>query len=342
MQGPRYLLVGGSNCLITEGFGARLVRRLPGVWNNQSLGSSSSLRGLDFLLTHPDLAEQADVIVFEYALNDLIFETGGTLDPLVHRHWLQVLASQPALSRKLRFVLLCGRAATRRVAAGESAVVDHYRAVGETFGIPVIDLMDDIAQAVAAEGDSAVFKDHDHFTELHVDRLVARAALALAQAAPGPAAPSSSQPGAMLVGIDPLDEGERTGVQAFEYRTRLVSARLARLSAGASLTFESPGGLLVGFYAVCGGDAAAVRLTHRGHDRLKILRQRGRRAKSYLALSHLTAPIPTREGERITVRQASDPYGVPGATLDPTQGQRIEASPADIEFGRFLFLAPAP
>lgn len=335
---PRYLLVGGSNCIVREGFGAALQARVPGRWRNESLGASSSLRGAEFLLRHLELVERWDVILFEYALNDIIFEADRTLDPMTHLAVLRALASQPVIRQRLRFVLMRGRHG-RLGRERASFVLDHYRRVSAEFKIGTIDLLDTIGALENASA-AGTFADADHFTPEAVTALVDAAAPQLAQVPALAHAPEESRHAAPeLRTVDPLtDAVESKEVAPEAFRTSLVSARVVRLGADSRVVIRSPGGLLAGFYALSGPESGWLRISHRRHNVLKDLRPEAQAGKTFLAMRHLTTPIPTERGDEMVFRHARDPYRIARSSVDASRRRLMEPGGDSVSIGRIVFL----
>jgi hypothetical protein len=337
------LLVGGSNCLVKEGYGARLQAALPGRWRSESLGGSPSLRGVDYLLQRPELVERMDSIVFEYTLNDLIFEVAGTLEPLTHLEGLRTLAARPEVAERLSFVMLCGSRASTPALRRHAFAANHYLRVAAEFGVRCIDLREDIEGLIATHGRDGTFSDPDHFSAAAAQTLAERTARALADPAPRPAAqPRADAPAPLaLRSLDPLVDGEGEGVTRLPFKTSLLEVSLASLQADSVLRLRSPGGLLVGFYAMHASDAGAVRLTLGRHDVVKPLRFRGAPDRRFVTLRNLVAPLPTAPGDELVVRHVPDAYAVPGAIVDAGRAPILAAGGPTVAVGRFLFLSPA-
>lgn len=339
----RYLFVGGSNGLIEGGFGQILCRTVPGDWINQSLGSSSSARGLDWLYANPDTVQRADRIVFEYTLNDLIFEGANTLDAAGHSLCLQALVSKPALARRLVFVLLCGRGQLARVTAGQSFVIDTYRRLAASAKIPLIDLTTELRQQVTLRGADAVFKDNDHFSEAVVPLLVRTTAHTLA-ALPPPSTDDTVVPsepvGWRVARVHPLDAPQRSSVGALDFRNSLVDLRLAVLSTGGSITLQSPGGLLLGWYERCGRDAGLLQLTSPRRTLVKTARHRFPNAKPFVAFRHLSSPLPTTAGEILVLRAIDRLASAPSAQLDHTLAEVVNGVGGEVALGEMVYLQP--
>jgi glycosyltransferase involved in cell wall biosynthesis len=342
----RFLLVGGSNCVIREGYGAVLTATVPGSWTNRSLGNSPSLRGIDHLLSHPQEVREAERIVFEYALNDQIFESSNTLDPPSHALALRALLADPAIAARLVFVLLVGRGPSGRAASGHSFVLDHYRGLAAEHGVPVIDLIPRILEATARHGSAAVFKDNDHFTEMMVGSLVEATAAGLAalpKAGEAHAVARTADPHApRLVRLDPLAAGGAGGVSVEVFRSRLLTSEMMQLRTGDAIELTSPGGLLLGCYALCSHDAGMLRLTIGERDIVKTMRHGFPYDKPFVALRHLSSPVPTRPGERIMLRLVDGLADVPNAQLDPTLAQVANKRGGELAVGTLLFLQQAP
>jgi len=337
----RFLLVGGSNCVVRGGYGAALMTGVPGPWANRSLGNSPSLCGVDYLLSHPDHVRQAERIVFEYALNDLIFESSRTLDAQSHVLTLRAMLAEPAIAAKLVFVLMVGRGASVRAGAGQSFVLDHYCKLAAEHGVPVIDLVPRIIAAAAELGAAAVFKDNDHFTDTMVGSLAEATATGLAALpAVRAAARASAASGPRLVRVDPLAASCIQGVEEDVFRSALLTRRLARFGADGAIELASPGGLLVGFYARCSRDAGMLRLKLGERDIVKTMRHHFAYNKPFVALRHLSTPLLTRAGERLTLRRVDAIAAAPGARLDRTLSQVVDGCGGELAIGDLLFLQP--
>ena len=343
MQYPRYLLVGGSNSILKDGYGAMLQLQLPGHWCNQSLGNSSSLRGVEYLLNHQASLDQIDQIFFEYTLNDLIFEMSNTLDPITHLDWLQCLVSVEKIREKLIFVLLYGHGsgASSRINSGHSFVVDNYRKIISQFGVRSIDLFPLIRETVETRGQAAVFKDNDHFTPHMVQALASSTIAEWTRFSVQPPLQFHESPkvNRKLVTINPLVDAHIHNATTHEFRTALLAAPLVKMTEASEIHFKSPGGALVGFYAIASHDAACVRITYQQREIVKAMRHRFGMAKPYLALRHLTTPLYTMPGEDILVRYTPDIFSVSNASLDNTMAQVINGGePLAVEVGKFIFL----
>jgi hypothetical protein len=336
----RYLLIGGSNCVLKDGFGAALQARVPGIWTNRSLGNSPSLRGVEFLLNNLDSLDDFDHIVFEYTLNDLIFEVTQTIDPLAHLAWLRTLLSNEAICAKLVFLRLHGQGASNRLASGHSFVLRNYLSAIDEFGARSIDLFPVIAESVKELGAVAVFKDGDHFSPRIVNALAAAAAAQLVTPGGRTASRCGTHPAAQLCTLDPLQDSQRTAVGVYDFRTSLVSQALAELRVGSEIKVASPGGLLVGLYGLASREAGCLRITHGGRDYVKSMRHRFGVTKPYLAMRHLSLPIPTAAGDEIIFRHAEDIYAVSGGLLDHTLAEVINAPGEAVHLGPLHFLVP--
>jgi hypothetical protein len=338
MPTPRYLLIGGSNCVIKDGFGAKLQEALPGRWVNRSLGNSPSLRGAEYLLGHSSEWADFDQIFFEYTLNDLIFETVQTLDPQAHLDWLSAMLGAELLRRKLVFVLLNGNGASRRVGSNYSFVLDHYRRLIRDRAVRTIDLQPLIADEVAQNGADTVFKDNDHFSDAMVAKLVGAAIKQFAQlpqkAPPLPAAPTRFP---LLATVDPLSGG-RKHVKAGEFKTSLIETQLALLEQGSEIVVQSPGGTLIGLYGIASREAGCISISTDTQTSIKSFRHMFRVEKPYLAMRHLTIPLRTRAAETIRIRFAKNAYAVPGAMLDHTMAQVINQDGASVQIGGLVFM----
>lgn len=337
MSTPRYLLIGGSNCVIKGGFGARLQETLGGNWVNRSLGNSPSLRGVEFLLGNPGIWDEFDQVFFEYTLNDLIFEGAQTLDPQSHLNWLRAMLGIDSLRAKLILVLLNGQGACRRVDANNSFVLENYRRVMQEFPVRSIDLLQLIAREVSQQGASAVFKDNDHFSDAMVAKLVSHSLQQFAQRPVEVPAPESVRELPRLKTLDPLC-GQRRHVRVQDFKTALISTQLANLEQGSELVIPSPGGTLVGLYAIASREAGCVCISTNTRSLVKSFRHQFNVEKPFLAMRQLTVPINTYPNEPIRIRFAKNAYAVPGAVLDNTMAQVINHDGASVQIGSLVFL----
>ncbi|MEQ1847421.1 MAG: hypothetical protein ABL983_17795 [Nitrospira sp.] len=338
----RNLLVGGSNCIIKDGYGSCLQGMIPGVWHNESLGNSSSLRGVEYIINHPSI-DEVDYIFFEYTLNDLIFEISNTLDPVAHFNWLESLVSIVSIRKKLVFILLHGLGAYPRLQSGHSFVLNNYRGIIDRFNIRHIDLFPLIHESITMTGQAEVFKDNDHFSPKMVHALVAQSEIQLSVFSEHslPSIAELTDRNTKVSIVDPLLNGQIQGAFTYEYSTNLVSATLVRLSTSSKIRFESPGGYLVGFYAIASQDSGCVLITHKHRNIVKVMSHRFNHSKPYLTLRHLTTPLYTEEGEEIIIRCVNHIYSVPHAILDHTLAEVIHRDAIcgfEVNVGKFIFL----
>lgn len=333
-----YLLVGGSNCVVHGGYGEVLSSKVSGAWSNRSLGNSPSLRGVDYLLAHPAEVSESERIVFEYALNDLIFESSRTLDSASHELTLRALLAEHAIAARLVFVLMVGQGPSARAAAGQSFVLDHYRALASEYRVPIIDLIPMILSAAGEQGPAAVFKDNDHFTTAMVERLADATATALAALAPQRERAVRPLRGPRLLRVHPLTASSSQGVEESNFRSALLSARMARFDVGGTIELKSPGGLLMGCYARCSRDAGILRLTCGEHDIVKTMRHRFAYDKPFVALRHFSTPLLTRAGDRVVLQEIKGLDAAPEAKLDQTLAQAVDHGGGELIIGDLLFL----
>lgn len=338
----RYLLVGGSNCLVRGGYGDALRASIPGHWTNHSLGSSSSLRGVDFLLSSPDLVKSCDRIVFEYCLNDLIFEVVNTLEPNTHAQSLRAMLSDAEIASRLIFVLLSGRGPLNIANSTRSSVVNHYRSLGAEFGVPIIDGIELIRTLVAEHGTDEVFVDNDHFREKAVQALLQFSAphLSAERPAPPPARPVTRAP--RMLRVHPLDGLTQGPVEEHSFKSAWLEYRAARIGLQSSTQIRSPGGVLLGWYEICSREAAVVRLEAESRTLLKTSRHVFSYDKPFVAFRHLSTPLQTRPDEPIRLTAVEGLASAPDALLDPTLAQSINgARGKEILIGELVFLQGA-
>ena len=338
MSKPHYLLVGGSNCVINEGYGAILQQKLPGDWTNKSLGNSPSLRGVECLVENQSLIDRVDQIFFEYTLNDLIFEATHTLDPLSHLDWLQCLVSIEKIRKKLIFILLHGQGGTSLIATGYSFVYFNYKEVIKRFGIDYIDLFPQIEQCVIAKGPSAVFLQNDHFVSEMVQILVAKTISEYIKLVDirRPCGEENITSHNVVV-IDPSIDAPSEFCQNFS--TSLISVPVVRLAENMEIRIRSPGGRLVGFYAIASKDAGCLKIRTNNMEIVKIIKHRFGVLKPYFVLRHLTMPLHTSHGEEIVFSYARHIFDAPKASLDQTMAQVIDRiGGKEVFIGKFIFL----
>jgi hypothetical protein len=159
------LLVGGSNTGISYGWGAqfRAIARRHAVADG-FLGAVGSLFGLLRLLElERDGEPLPDIVVFEYALNDMILLGAGCASPSLLRATLLDVIDFCA-RRGVRLVFLCLEVRPTeqgaRIHACVSRVESLYRRIARAHGVRCLTLRE-IAGAVRYED----FADEHHLTE---------------------------------------------------------------------------------------------------------------------------------------------------------------------------------
>jgi hypothetical protein len=159
------LLVGGSNTGISYGWGAQFRGLARGhVVTNRFLGAVGSLFGLLRLMElelQNEAAPLPDLVVFEYALNDMmLLDSGCVARPLLRATLLDVIDF--CARRGIRLVFLCleVRPTERaRVHACVERVKRLYRRVARAHGVRCLTL-DDMRGAIRYED----FADEHHLT----------------------------------------------------------------------------------------------------------------------------------------------------------------------------------
>lgn len=188
------LLVGGSNTGISYGWGAQFRRIARGhVVTNRFLGAVGSLFGLLRLLELEREGEPLpDLVVFEYALNDMmLLDSGCVTRPLLRATLLDVVAFCARRGVRLVFLCLEVRPTERaRVHACVERVKRLYRRVARAHGVLCLTL-DDMRGAIRFED----FSDEHHLTP-DVSKEVAQWLMAEIDLgrAPVPSPPPSHEP----------------------------------------------------------------------------------------------------------------------------------------------------
>lgn len=338
----KILVIGGSNCIQKNGYGFHLQRLYGDGCENRSLGNSPSLRGVEFLLGCAGDLGDFDFVVFEYALNDLIFEAGNTLDPRCQLEWLRMLAQDYRVAEKLVFVMLHGKSVIPRLRGGVSFVWDNYKKVSKEYSIPIIDMQPFIEKAIVSNGVDGVFKGNDHFTPAAAISLAKNTLDSLRNIsvmAIGSGSPRSGRKCTIFV-VEPVANCDAVGCERRTLSTSLVKANVLKLGCASRLELISPGGMLLGFYSVISDQSGCVMIEYGDRKIIKSLRRRRSVEKPYLALRHLTMPLQTKPGDKIVVRFLPDVYSCDGAVLDNTVAQDLTTSGECVELGNFIFMVP--
>ncbi len=168
------LLLGGSNAGLRDGWAAQFMEiAAEHRVTNQFLGATGSLFGLLRLFKREqDKAAKPDLIVFEYALNDMILLEGHSLGKDVVRDTLDEVAQYCAEHRiKLLFLVLQPRdAVTRSFSAAARVTLIYARIARMRSMFPCLTLPD----ILAASPSEDCYQDPYHLTR-PVSRLVAEA-----------------------------------------------------------------------------------------------------------------------------------------------------------------------
>ncbi len=168
------LLLGGSNAGLRDGWAAQFMEIAAGHRvTNQFLGATGSLYGLLRLFKREqDRAAKPDLIVFEYALNDMILLEGHSLTKDVLRDTLDEVAQYCAERRiKLLFLVLQPRDAVMRYFSAAARVTRIYARTARMRSMfPCLTLPEILAGPPSAD----CYQDPYHLTR-PVSRLVAEA-----------------------------------------------------------------------------------------------------------------------------------------------------------------------
>lgn len=332
-----YLLIGGSNCLIRGGFGDALRKKIGGVWHNRSIGNTSSLYGVEYILSNIDVIRKYRKIYFEFTLNDLIFEISNTLHPFMHRRWLDALSTVPCLREKLVVILLQGRGASQRYPKGSLFVVETYRAFCRSYGIRTADLLDMIVD-VQKSNQPEIYVDNDHFNTEFAERLADE--VCTLSDAPPPALSSQSAPEALIRTVSPTGEAQSMySAESRQFKTSLISMPVLQLIPGAEVELLAPGGQLVGLWSVVTGGYGFLCFNHNAQEYFQVQQVTYPVHKPYLALRHFANPIKTKPGDRILIRCEGDVVGIRDAFIQNVHGQRISqyGNPVAIDIGPLVF-----
>lgn len=132
------------------------------------------------------------------------------------------------------------------------------------------------------------------------------------------------------------------GIKKFFFKTSLLKSGMIMLPPGSSVTFKSPGGILVGFYAIkCKDTAGAISIrVNNYYEVFKIMATRAGLDKQYYALMHFTQGILTRKGDLISVRPIPTLFSrLTSGVLDISQNHNCNFLPSGTPIiGDFLFM----
>lgn len=158
------LLLGGSNAGMREGWAFQFQRQaLEHQVENRFLGAVGSLYGLMALLKmEREATPPPDVVIFEYALNDILLFAAGCLRPSLVADTLEAIAACCA-RRGIRLLFLCldpRPAESKGLRDAQRRAHRLYAAAARRYGTPVIWLDDVFSGARTA----AHYQDENHLT----------------------------------------------------------------------------------------------------------------------------------------------------------------------------------
>jgi hypothetical protein len=333
----RIALVGGSNGLVNEGIGEGLSRRLGLSFQNFSLGDSPSLRGVDFLLRKISQLN-ADKILFEYLLNDLIFESANTINPLSHFHWLELLASHPQIRNKLVFLNLCGANAVQRVGGGRSLIAQNYEKIARQYGIHTIDGTAPIYDLVKNTSNDAVFLQYNHFTPDLVDKIcdMVVAKIQKNKTITDIEFVSSDD---HLPAID-LTRRQFESHRIEHFKTSVFEGDFLHLTSKSPIEVVTKGDFFVGFYALLFPNSGFLKIDIEGTRTIKPCGHSFNLNKPFVSLRHLSTPIAVSGAKKMFLSVHAHPP-TDATYFDHTQGAVSTGYKSDnvkLAIGRLLFL----
>lgn len=318
-------LVGGSNCLINDGFGFHLEKRLSGhTVVNHALGASSLLRGLHLIHTPAFEKESWDRIVVEYTINDYIFEQQNALDPILHARMIANLAAVNGQTGNIFLVLLANSNSVFKAVENNSLVYANYRMAIDKLGIRGFDAHPLTVERLnnGATADD-IYQDVDHLKPPFAAEVAALSAQAILAPPPEDQNPVFGPPGRFSVVSDFRSISGNDLIRE-EYKTRVADTTLTHLPAGEGVRFTSPGGPLAGLYIRTDLENGYILIQTPQQTVVKNMMDVNtrRRGLGFYCLRHFVQPIPTNVGDTITIRLIED-WRVPQATrYDPSQGER--------------------
>ncbi|NOX94571.1 MAG: hypothetical protein GXP04_05600 [Alphaproteobacteria bacterium] len=334
----RIALVGGSNGLVNGGFGQRLSNVLKADFFNYSLGDSPSLRGVDFLLREAARLN-VDKILFEYLLNDLIFESANTIDPLAHFHWLEVLVTRPQIRNKLVFLNLCGANAVHRVGAKRSLIAQNYDKIARLYGIDTIDGTTLIYESMKDSGNDAVFHQYNHFTPDLVGKICD---MVIADIQNNKATYSDngfSKAHDRLSDID-LARSQLNTHKIEHFRTSVFEGDFLHLTSETPVEITPTGNFFAGFYALLFPNSGFLKIDIDGLCTIKPCGHNFNLNKPFVSLRHLSRPIAVSSARKLLLSVHAHPPS-DAAHFDHTQGAVYTGYKSDnlkLGIGRLLFL----
>ncbi|GJL92992.1 hypothetical protein [Hyphococcus sp.] len=335
----RIAYVGGSNGLVQGGVGRTLEEQLGSDFVNFSLGDSPSLRGVEFLL-RSDGMEEFDAILFDYALNDLIFESANTIDPFVQREWLEAMLRNEVLRKRLFIATSCGSNALVRARAGASPLLRNYISLAEDHGVPLIDGVSVIDAMVRKSGAAEVFHQHNHFSPMAVAELCSLlvSSLHVSQAKAARTGSGEVAGRAEISSVTLVASGD-LGMERF--CTSAYEGEFVNLRPGQRLEIKALEGRLLGFYGLIRPESGFLAIESPRERVVKPLGHMFNLKKPFAALRHLTRPIDFRAGETLVMSVSGDPESGPEGRYDHTQGANaalLDGKEPRLGIGPLIFL----
>lgn len=314
----RIAYVGGSNGLVQDGVGRTLEKRLGSDFVNFSLGDSPSLRGVEFLLRSEGM-DEFDAILFDYTLNDLIFESVNTIDPFVQRAWLEAMLREEKFRKRLFIATSCGSNALVRAQAGASPILRNYVSLTEEYGVPLIDGVSLIGEMVKKSGAGDVFHQNNHFSPMAVAEICDLLVSSMQGGLSGNARSGDKEAAGLprIVSVAPVASG---GVAEERFCTSAYEGDFIDLRPGQRLEIKAQEGRLLGFYGLIRPESGFLIIEAPRERVVKPLGHMFNLKKPFAALRHFTRPIEFRSGETLAMSVSGDPGAGVGDRYDHTQG----------------------
>ncbi|MGQ3890884.1 tetratricopeptide repeat protein [Legionella sp. CNM-4043-24] len=162
-------IIGGSNSIMLKGWAPAFKESLQRLYdvsvNNFGLGGISSLYGLT-IIKEKKLLEQYDLLIFEYTLNDVYFNSIDGYPEELIRSMTEELARSAAESRcKLLFLEFVPLSELDRHLKNESVVPSIYKKTAEKYNINYFSVTDYIkSENYSRPNMEQLYTDEMHYT----------------------------------------------------------------------------------------------------------------------------------------------------------------------------------
>lgn len=316
-------LVGASNCVRKDGFGAFLSKRREVIsrLSLHSLGATTSVHGMHEIYANR-LWEEHDAIVFEYSLNDVashVLYKPNLLEAVLLR-----LVAHESIRSRMFFVLLSTCKLLSNVRESRAPLFNTYRRIIREFGCAALDATPFLAGALATQGEEAVYVGNAHLAPGMADQLARRTATAL-MAMPTPKdtpSPDIMARAPILVRFEPsMASGE---IRPAQIATSLVRRKLVEMRGGSRLVLKLPAGRIVGIYGARLPASGAISITIGSRAIIKnLFGPKNAVIAQHYTLFQFAQPIHVLRAADVTIELGVRPPYREGSRHDPTRGEEV-------------------